>query len=479
MRRLFVKNILFVLAVNLLIKPVWIFLIDRTVQNRVGHASYGTYQTLFNLGIIFQIVLDFGLNYYNSRVISEKPERLREMFSVMLSARIVLTIFYAAIVWCTGWLLGYRGWEMGLLTGILLIQGFNVMVQYMRSNVAALHHFRIDGILSIADRFLMILICGFLLYYPATAGHFKIEWFVICQAGCYAIVLLASYFVLRKLAAHPLPFRFHTEGVFHIIKESFPYALLIFLMSVYMRSDMVLVERIAGKDEAGIYAAAYRLLDVGNIFGLMFANMLLPVFGRMLGQKEDIFPIVRVCVNMLLPASVIAAIAAAFFGTDIMELLYKGAGTYDGRVFAWLIASLPAYCLMYVYSTLLTANGCLKILNWLAVAGVAINLGFNFILIPHYGCLGAAVITFVTQTVLAGGFIFFAKKKNNLPYNPGWLLKQAGFLLVAIAVCYCIQMLPVSWLLQLTCYAVVSVGLMFVFGFISVPEMVKLFKKEN
>ena len=46
----------------MLVKPAWVFLIDRTVQNRVGHAAYGTYQALFNLGVIFQIILDLKLS---------------------------------------------------------------------------------------------------------------------------------------------------------------------------------------------------------------------------------------------------------------------------------------------------------------------------------------------------------------------------------------------------------------------------------
>lgn len=479
MRKFFVKNILFVLAVNILIKPAWIFLIDRTVQNRVGHAAYGTYQALFNLALIFQIILDFGLNSYNSRMISQKPDSLKEMFPIMLSARIVLILFYASLVFITGLALGYRGWELGLLSGVLLIQGITVMVQYFRSNVAALHHFRTDGILSVTDRFLMIVICGMLLFLPATARNFRIEWFVFCQVGCYGAAMLISFWVLRKISPVPLHFKFHTAGVVQIIKESLPYALLIFLMSIYTRSDVMLIERMAGKEQAGIYSAAYRLLDVGNIFGLMFANMLLPLFGRMLAQKDDIVPIIRVCVNMLLPVAFMAAVGAFFYGTDIMHLLYPAAGVYDGAVFSWLIASLPAFCMMYVYATLLTASGDLKILNRLALLGVGISLGVNFFMIPHYGAWGAAITAFATQSILSLGFIMFASKKNHLPFNLKWTTAHLSFLVLVAAIGYGVHLLPVKWLLQLGVFAVICLGCMFVFRFISVKALIGLFKKEQ
>src|SRR3954470_730134 len=137
MRRFFVKNILFVIAVNVLVKPIWVFFIDRTVQNTVPGASYGTYQALLSLSIIFQTVLDFGISSYNSRMISQDPDRLPTLFPAMLSARLVLMVVYIGLAWCWAYAFGYRGWELSLLSGVLLIQSLNALVSFIRSNVAA------------------------------------------------------------------------------------------------------------------------------------------------------------------------------------------------------------------------------------------------------------------------------------------------------------------------------------------------------
>src|SRR3954471_10045984 len=127
MRRFFVKNLLFVLAVNILVKPLWIFMIDRTVQNREGHSMYGTYQAVFNLGIIFQIVLDFGINNFNTRLISQSPGKLKSLFPVMLTAKLVFIFLYAVIVGIAAWLWGYTGWELTLLGGTMAIQALSSM----------------------------------------------------------------------------------------------------------------------------------------------------------------------------------------------------------------------------------------------------------------------------------------------------------------------------------------------------------------
>mgnify|MGYP000665046356 CR=1 FL=1 len=156
MRRFFVKNILFVIAVNVLVKPVWAFFIDRTVQNRALPGTYGTYQALLSVSIIFQTILDFGLSSYNSRMVAQNPDKLPELFPAMLSARLVLMLIYMLLACTWGYAIGYRGWELHLLIGVLLIQSLNALVSFIRSNIAALHKFKTDGILSVTDRLLMI-----------------------------------------------------------------------------------------------------------------------------------------------------------------------------------------------------------------------------------------------------------------------------------------------------------------------------------
>jgi len=482
MRRFFAKNLLFVIAINLLVKPLWIFMIDRTVQNKVGHASYGIYQALFNLGIIFNILLDFGISNYNSRTISQFPRKLKALFPAMLSARLVLSVVYLSLVIAVALLLGYRGWQIIMLGGVLVFQSLSSMLMFIRSNISGLHKFKTDGVLSIADRALMIVVCGFLLVFPPTAASFKIEWFVIAQMVCYAIAVLIGLIVLKKISDVRLRFSLDVKRIGLIIKQSFPYALLIFLMSVYTRADTLLVERISGTNgsvHAGIYAAAYRLLDVGNMIGLMFASMLLPVFGRMIAKRDNVQPIVQLCVNILLPTSILVAVAGVCFSDEIMQLLYRHAGAADAAVFTWLMVAFPAFCLSNVYSTLLTANGDLKLLNRLALFGVVINLTLNLVLIPRYQSLGAAFTACITQSILAIGFMVFAQQQMQLPRNVKWSMSFATFLVLVAAIGYSVQMLPIHWMVQAGLLFTSGILLIFLFKFISVGPIKQLLNKDQ
>lgn len=478
MRRFFVKNLFFVLAVNLLVKPIWVFMIDRTVQNRVGHEAYGTYQPLLNICIIFQILLDFGLNNYNTNLVSQNPGRIKTLFPAMLTTRLVLTAVYSAVVLTAGFISGYRGWELTLLCGVLMIQALSSLVLYLRSNVAALHRFKIDGILSVTDRLLMIGLCGFLLFSPLTANDFRIEWFVAAQVVCYALTAIIGFAALYRIAHVRPSLSFDVSEIKALVKKSIPYALLVFLMGIHMRFDMVLVERIAGKNEAGIYASAYRLLDVSNMFGLLFAGILLPLFGKMLVEKQNVQSIIKLSVNLLMPFAFTLLVAAFFFGTEIMHLLYKDAGMYEGDVFGWLMATFPAFCIMYVYSTLLTANGDIALMNKISVAGVVISIGLNMVLIPMHGAVGAAYTTCITQSILAVCYILFSSRELQLPRNTKWIAAHAGFLMLLFAVAFATKLMPTNWMVQLATFGMISMAGMVAFRFIS-PEGLKLFAQKG
>ncbi len=480
MRRIFARNLLFVLSVNLLVKPLWIFMIDRTVQNQVGHAPYGIYQALMNLGLVFQILLDFGINNYNSKSLAQNPKMIRLLFPAMLTARLVLSLLYLIIVCCIGWAIGYRGWQISMLLGVLLIQTLSSLMLFIRSNVAGLHKFKADGVLSVTDRLLMIFICGFLLFSPFTASLFRIEWFVLAQICSYTLAIAAGLVVLKRISGVRIHFTLDVRRVKDIIRNSFPYAMLIFLMSVYTRADTMLVERLSGNGgdaEAGIYAAAYRLLDVGNMFGLMFAGMLLPVFGRLLARKETVQPIVQLCVNLLLPVSILVTVSAIYFRVEIMHLLYRHTTDQSIVVFAWLMLAFPAFSLSNVYSTLLTANGDLRLLNRIAAVGVAVNLSLNIIWIPVWGALGAAITACITQSLLALAFIVFAKKQAGLRQNTRWVFSFIFYLVLILTLGYAVRILSFAWWWQIFLLLLMGTGTIFLFRFVSFRSLGKLLQK--
>jgi O-antigen/teichoic acid export membrane protein len=479
LRRFFVQNIIFLLLVNLIVKPLWIFGIDRNVQLAVGHEAYGQYVALLNFSLIFQVLLDFGLQNYNNRTIAQSPGDMKSLFPNVIIAKALLSFGYFILVIILGWALGYRGYSLFLLILLIFVQILNSFLLYLRSNVSGMHWFKTDSLLSVSDRLFMILMCSVLLFHPAFAKQFKMEWFIMAQIVAYMITALFAFIVCTKLTKLDWS-HFDFQKVRTICVQSFPYALLIFLMAIYIRSDVFLMERMLkdGKYEAGVYAASYRFLDVSNnVTGVLFAGILLPLFGSMLAKKEQVQPLVKLSLNLLLPVALTAMFIAIFFGQDIMHLQLKNLATdYDGKVFAMLMMSFPGYCIGYVYSTLLTANGSIKPLILVSVIAVIINIILNLILLPRYGAWGGALTCVITQVFLSVANIYLAKKVLHLKTDIGWILKYVLFVFVIALVCFGALHLSVKLWQQILMVIAGSGVTMFICGFLPFHKLKELLK---
>lgn len=192
--------------------------------------------------------------------------------------------------------------------------------------------------------------------------------------------------------------RFDTTYLIHIIKRSLPFSILALQMQLFSRLEPILLERLIpeGKIQAGLYAQAYRMIDVFLNFLLLFTTLLLPLFSRLLSKKEDINPLVKLGSNiMFVPAMMIVSICV-IYNNDIMTLLYHNINS--AGVLRIVILGFIGYSSTLIFGTLLTANNNLKQLNIVAFSSIILNISLNFLLIPKYKALGAAWSSFITQS---------------------------------------------------------------------------------
>ena len=161
MKKSFLFNVFFLVFVNFLIKPFWIFGIDRTVQNQLGESEYGLYFAIFNFTYLFQILLDFGFQNYNNREVAADTKRMQQLLPGILLIKTFLFLIYLVVCIAIAFPLGYlsKPFIFVILANQILLS-FNI---YLRSNISAHQHFITDALLSVLDKLLMIVFCRFLM----------------------------------------------------------------------------------------------------------------------------------------------------------------------------------------------------------------------------------------------------------------------------------------------------------------------------
>ncbi len=463
MKKKFVTNLALLIFLNLLIKPFWVFGIDRTVQNVVGEQQYGLYFALFNFSLILNILLDLGITNYNNRNIAQNNQLLSKHLSNIVVLKFLLGIFYFIVSITLAFIWGYDLEQMKLLLVLVFNQFLLSFILYLRSNLSGLHFFKTDSLISVLDRSLMIIICSILLWGNVTKTPFKIEWFIYAQTASYITTAIVTFFIVLSKAEY-IKLKFNRKFLVTILKQSFPFALLVLLMSLYTRIDAVLLERLLpdGERQAGIYAQAFRILDAASMFSLLFAGLLLPMFAKMIKQKQSVNQLTQLAYSLIIIPSIIVSISSFFYRNEIMNLLYHTHVNISSNVFGVLMFAYIFISTSYIFGTLLTANGSLKELNILAGIGVAINLTLNFILIPKYFALGSAIANLTTQSFIAIAQIIISKKifsfKINYKLISTLIIFTAGIFVFGLIT----KDLPYNWILSFSIMIVLSV--IFAFG---------------
>lgn len=433
----FVFNLCLLIFLNLLVKPFWLLGIDVGVQNSVGAESYGLYFSLTNFTLLFYMVLDMGTANYNNRNIARNSQLLDKHLSNYITLRLLLGVVYFVLIYVVALLIGYRGEQLRLLFWIGLNQFLSLFLLYVRSNISALQMFKTDSVISVTDKLLMILFCGLLLWGNVTNQSMKIEWFVWSQTVAYLVTIAISLSIvlkkanLRKLSWNPAFFLV-------IIKKSFPYALVTLLMACYYRMDSVMLERMlpsgTGAMQSGIYASAFRLLDTLAMIGYLFAVILLPLFSKMLKQKEDVVPIVRTSFSLLFLFSVSAVVILYVYRDPLIHLFYPAIAESSIPVFRLIIFGLIPISMNYLFGTLLTANGSMKQLNIIASIGIVINVTVNLLLIPRMQACGSALASLCTQLLVSVLQFVFAMRIIGIPMRSLPWLRCLLFLAILVPV---------------------------------------------
>lgn len=384
----------------MLIKPFWIFGIDRTVQNLVGDESYGLYFALFNFSMILNILLDVGITNFNNRNISQYNFLLPKHLSNIVGLKLVLAVIYALFSLIVAGIIGYSKVQFHLLFFLIFNQFLISFTLYLRSNITALQFFRTDSLLSVLDRSLMIIICSLLIFTNILGGKFSIQWFVYAQTISYVITAVITFFIVLQKAGR-FNIRFDLKFFFVFLRKSYPYALLILLMALYNRIDSVMLERLlggtTGHEQAGIYAQAFRLLDAVSMFGALVAGLLLPIFSKMIKEREPIGDVVKLSFTLLMIPAIVIAVSSVYYDVEIMSLLYTSNTALSADILGILMIGFVGIASTYIFGTLLTANGSMKQLNIMALFGVLLNIALNLILIPRMQAYGSAYASLTTQ----------------------------------------------------------------------------------
>lgn len=424
----FLKSFSGLVLLNVLVKPLWIFGIDRQLQVLVGHEEYGAYFSIMNMAIILSFLADAGItNMLNRQLAMQEPLHLGRL----LQFKMVLVGLYCGIVVAVAAASGITRWDIVWL--VCGVQAGSSFLLFFRNILTGHQYFTTDAWMSVLDKLLMILAAAPFLYPLFGPVHISLPFFLSLQVASLSVTLVLAYVLSRKFIK--------AEGLYppalkEIIRLTLPFSVLVLTMSVHSRLDAFLLERVHpnGAYEAGVYATAYRLLDAGNTVGFLAASFLLPYVSRHRAQEALVRETMLKLRHLLLLASISLLAFVAVYAGWLTDLLYGINDPYHSRVLLVTIAVLPAYYVIHIYGSLLTARGLFQPFIVIVVISTLVNMTLNGLLIPVWGALACGTAALVSQyfCALACGVVAGRAWNTPLQVRDAVLYAGTGALLLAL-----------------------------------------------
>jgi O-antigen/teichoic acid export membrane protein len=401
----FLRTLLLLVVLNILVKPVWIFAIDRQVQNLTGFASYGSYYAMMSFCFLFSMVLDPGLHVRLSREAASSSDRLPTILSEAVRVKFLLVLSFWVVLLSAAYATGIDDWATLLPVGLLFTCASSLsMVRHFMSGAQM---FRQDAWLSVADKSLVVLTIGPLLLLPQAGGLVTVRAFIWVQVVSLLLALAAGMvMVVRHIG--PLAIGSVRRMDLSAFGSGFPFAVNSFLMGMVSWSDGFLLGRMhpSGTEEAGVYAAGYRLLDAFGMLGTIVGGSMLSYISGLWAGRGDYQPAFTATRKVLMLAAVLVSTCMSACPLYFSNLLYHRAQGPLVGVMGTLMLALPALYIVHMQGTLLTATGHISTFIRISLAAALASFLLKLAFLPDFGARASAWICMGVYWAYAVALVF-------------------------------------------------------------------------
>ena len=432
------------MALNLLVKPGWV-VVENLVQDRLGHAAFGTFTALSSLTLILATLADVGLTHYTVKQMAAEPDYLATHFPVILPLRGALNGLALLLLLGVGWLLGYGLPQLGLLalvgTALLLTQ----YGQFLRGTLQARQHFNTDSVLSVLEKVVLLALVLGLLPLGLSLGAY-----VGARLGAAAFTTVLLYGLMTRLFGR-VRYRWQWGPARRALRGALPFALVTLLYGANERLDMVMLERLASPAEASYYAGAYRWVDavlmyVWTLMPLFFARFAAALHDReeqrallWFGQRVVTLPLLLACAFVLFRGELLFW---QFTHSSPAQLAVMT------RCLKILFLNVLIQAFFAIYSALLNSTHYVGTVSRLIAGSLVLNVGLNLLLLPRYGAVAAAGNTLLCAALVAAGYLALVHYRARVAVPWGWLARLSLAFGLLCAAWYGLQLLALPWLLE-------------------------------
>jgi len=193
----------------------------------------------------------------------------------------------------------------------------------------------------------------------------------------------------------------------------------------YARIDQLIVFTISGSRSAGLYSAAYGILEQAHFVPISILTTLGPVIAASWAvDRERMLHVVGLATELMSVGSLGALAFAIAASTQIVTLIFGPSFRAAAPALPVLGAAFVFICFGYINGNLLTVLGLQRRLLRISLAALVLNVVGNLIAVPAFGFMGAAWMTLFTEMLVCGLSLRLILRKLERPLPWSWRIAR-------------------------------------------------------
>lgn len=360
------------------------------IARYLGPEKFGVLSYVLAVAAFLMAVSRMGMDAVLVREMVDKPERHQQLMGTafwimsIVAVACYLTLLFALYVLD-------EDTEVKLYLAIIssscIFTPFLVVDYYFQAEVKAKF--------SAICKTLVLLFMSFVKLWLIWSGE-SLIWFVLASLMDHFLLAAILYVMLVGKGGMAFFRYFDLEAAKHMLKGAWPMMLSAIAVLIYMRIDQIMIRNILGMQEVGIYSAATRIYEAWMTLPFVISVSLLPLIIKSKGRSVEEYR--RRLIQLfraLIYLSVVAALLVGFISEWLMVFAFgeefrASAPVVSVVMWTAVFAAVGSVSARYFNVERMERKFALRT----ALAAI-INVVLNFIMIPLYGIMGAAISTLI------------------------------------------------------------------------------------
>lgn len=387
----------------------------RITAGYLGVEGFGELAIVLAFFVLLSVAADLGMSLVLARELAKAPERADELGGTLLALRLLgsLAVFGLFLP-----VIPFLPYSPDVRTGLVIAAGAVVVTSCAGFPSAFFQvHLRLE-------RLALLDVLSAIVSVALAAAV------VALDLGLLALVaVIPAGAALTGAAAFLLSRRFWTVNLRPnwplartLVRDLLPIGFVSVVGFLHFRVDSILLSFLRPAEEVGVYTVAYKFLEQSLLLPTLFMGVVFPILTRALhAGGGDAGAVIRRSFHFLLLLGVPLAVATVVLARPLVHLV-AGSG-FDAAATPLRILA-PAIVLAFVnvvFAGVLFALNRRRELLWASVAGLAVNIALNLIVIPAYGYRGAAATTVFSEALGLALMFWLARRAHPFTLGLGFV----------------------------------------------------------